>query len=280
VTVARSVGRARILYVTDLDYPARGRAYGDEDRFVTAQLGDRFDITVCHPTEAEARMAGFDAVVVRNSGPVLRYQAAYDSFRVAAIASGARVYNELTGRADMIGKQYLVDLTMVGAAVIPTVDRPDDVDRLPVATRYVVKPKLGSDSIGMRMLGRDEIDGTDLSGMIVQPAVDFVHEVSFVFVDDALQYALVAPDPERRWELRPFDPSPDDARFAQWFVRWNAIRHGIQRVDACRTADGRLLLMELEDLNPYLSLDVVDASVRDRFITAMGDAIDRLIRSH
>ena len=271
------MSRPSILYVTDPDYPAKGRTYGDEDRFVTSRLAAHFDVTLCHPTEAEGRMAGFDAVVVRNSGPVLHHQAAYDSFRAAAIARGTRVYNELTGRADMVGKQYLVDLSVAGAPVIPTVDRLADVDRLPPATTYVVKPKLGSDSIGMRTVDRRELDDTDLTGMIVQPTIDFVHEVSFVFVDDQLQYALHAPDPARRWELRPFDPSPEDRDVAEWFIRWNAIRHGIQRVDACRTRDGGLLLMELEDLNPYLSLDVVDPSVRDDFIAAMRGAITRLI---
>ena len=50
------------------------------------------------------------------------------------------------------------------------------------------------------------------------------------------------------------------------FIEWNTIENGIQRVDACRTRDGRLLLVELEDLNPYLSLLELDRKTRERFM--------------
>ena len=79
--------------------------------------------------------------------------------------------------------------------------------------------------------------------------------MSFYYVDDAFQYALYAPDPDRRWVLEPYEPSEADLAFARRFIDWNTLDHGIQRVDACRTRDGDLLLVELEDLNPYLSLD-------------------------
>ena len=51
------------------------------------------------------------------------------------------------------------------------------------------------------------------------------------------------------------------------FIDWNTIDKGIQRVDACRAKDGRLLLVELEDLNPYLSLLEVNDQTRDLFMT-------------
>ena len=50
------------------------------------------------------------------------------------------------------------------------------------------------------------------------------------------------------------------------FVRWNTISHGIQRVDACRTHDGKLLLVELEDLNPFLSVLDLDEETRAEFM--------------
>ena len=80
--------RPRLLFVTDLAYPARGRRYCDEDIFLTSRLREDFDLALCHPREALALMDGFDAVVVRNSGPVLHYQDAYDAFRDRATASG------------------------------------------------------------------------------------------------------------------------------------------------------------------------------------------------
>ncbi|HLL35552.1 MAG TPA: hypothetical protein VK545_17095 [Streptomyces sp.] len=271
------MSRARILYVTDLAYPARGRRYCDEDIALTSRLREEFDLALCHPRDALALMDAFDAVVVRNSGPVLAYQDAYEAFRAHALRTGARVYNPLTGRADMAGKQYLLDLTAAGFPVIPTVDRAADLERLPSAERYVVKPKLGADSIGLRVVPPADLPGLTDGTVLVQPCVDFAYEVSFYFVDHDFQYALHAPDPDRRWDLQPYEPSPDDLRFARRFIEWNGLEHGVQRVDACRAPGGELLLVELEDLNPYLSLDALPADRRDAFVAAFTASLHRFL---
>ncbi|MFG2669543.1 hypothetical protein [Streptomyces sp. NPDC048445] len=261
--------RPSLLLVTDLAYAARGRRYCDEDIFLTSRLREDFDTALCHPRDAAALLAGFDVAVIRNSGPVLHYQEAYDAFRARARELDARVYNPLTGRGDMAGKQYLVDLSRAGYPVIPTVDRVADLGLLPAADGYVIKPKLGADSAGLRFVRSPDVgpetDGTQL----IQPRIDFRYEVSFYFVDHDFQYALHAPHPERRWVLEPYAASAADLEFARSFVAWNTLDHGIQRIDACRTADGELLLVELEDLNPYLSLDRVAEPVREAFVTRM-----------
>ncbi|MGW0749912.1 hypothetical protein [Streptomyces sp. NPDC002587] len=256
-----------LLYVTDLAYPARGRRYCDEDIFLTSRLRAHFEMALCHPEDAEALLPlGFDAVIVRNSGPVLHYQRAYDSFRAAALAAGTRVYNPLTGRGDMAGKQYLLDLTAAGYPVIPTIDDPARLPELPQVPQYAVKPKQGADSIGLTFTD----DPTGPAGeILIQPRIDFAYEVSFYFVDDAFQYALYAPDPARRWELRPYAATDADLAFARAFVAWNTLSHGVQRVDACRAPSGGLLLVELEDLNPYLSLDLVPSDVQDGFVASL-----------
>ena len=273
------LARPRILYVTDLAYPARGRRYCDEDIDLTSRLREDFDLALCHPLDATSLMDGFDAVVVRNSGPVLGYQAEYDTFRERAISTGARVYNQLSGRADMAGKQYLLDLSAAGFPVIPTVGRVEDLHRLPRTDRYVVKPKLGADSIGLEIVPADRLPALTDGSVLVQPCVDFSYEVSFYFVDHDFQYALHAPDTEQRWRLEPYEPTPADREFAQRFVDWNGIDHGIQRVDACRAPDGGLLLVELEDLNPYLSLEALDDARRDAFVAALKESLRRFVRA-
>ncbi|MFJ6462827.1 hypothetical protein ACIQM0_17580 [Streptomyces sp. NPDC091387] len=277
--------RPSVLFVTDLAYEARGRRYCDEDVFLTSRLREDFDTALCHPRDAAALLDGFDAAVIRNSGPVLHYQEAYDAFRARARELDARVYNPLTGRGDMAGKQYLVDLSRAGYPVIPTVDRAADLGLLPGAEEYVIKPKLGADSAGLRFVRVPELlpalspelsseaDGAQL----VQPRIDFRYEVSFYFVDQDFQYALYAPHPEQRWVLEPYEASAADLGFARSFVEWNTLGHGIQRVDACRTADGELLLVELEDLNPYLSLDRVPEPVREAFVTRMKASLRDLL---
>ncbi|MFE7445701.1 hypothetical protein ACFU7X_35230 [Streptomyces chartreusis] len=269
--------RPRVLYVTDLAYPARGRRYCDEDILLTSRLRDDFDLALCHPRDAAALMGAFDAVVVRNSGPVLTYQDAYDDFRRRAIADGTRVYNPLSGRADMAGKQYLLDLTAAGYPVIPTVDRAEDLHRLPQADRYVVKPKLGADSMGLRIVPAKEVRDSVAGDVLVQPCVDFAYEVSFYFVDHDFQHALYAPHTDRRWQLERYEPTDGDLEFARRFIEWNGLGHGIQRVDACRAPGGELLLVELEDLNPYLSLDALDDAGRDAFVAAMKTSLHRFL---
>ncbi|MFC8898015.1 ATP-grasp domain-containing protein [Streptomyces cinereoruber] len=269
--------RPSILFVTDLAYQAQGRRYCDEDILLASRLRESFDIAQCHPLDAAALMDAFDAVVVRNSGPVLHYREEYDAFRAAAVARGTRVYNPLNGRGDMAGKQYLLDLTADGYPVIPTVDRPEDLRVLPRAERYAVKPKAGADSIGLTFVPGDRLDGLSYGDILVQPGIDFRYEVSFYYVDDAFQYALHAPDPARRWVLEPYEPTDADLAFARRFIDWNTLDHGIQRVDACRTEEGELLLVELEDLNPYLSLDRVPDRTRDAFVTAMTASLHRFL---
>ncbi|MFC4852111.1 hypothetical protein [Actinophytocola glycyrrhizae] len=267
--------RPRLLLVTDLGYPAAGRTYRDEDIDLAARLRADFAVAMCHPLDAAPLMAGFDLVLVRNSGPVLHYAEQYAEFRRVALESGTRVFSQLSGRADMAGKQYLLDLTAAGYPVIPTVDRVEDVGSLPDVPEYVVKPKLGADSVGLRFVPRAELGA--VTGQLIQPRVPFRYEVSFYFVDHTFQYALHAPDPGRRWDLVPYEPTAADLAFAQRFVDWNTVDHGIQRVDACRTEDGDLLLVELEDLNPFLSLDRVPPGTRDAFVAALTAALLRML---
>ncbi|MFI0982070.1 hypothetical protein ACH4SP_34310 [Streptomyces sp. NPDC021093] len=271
--------RPHILYVTDLAYPARGRRYCDEDILLSSRLREDFDVALCHPLDAAALMDGFDAVVVRNSGPVLHYPQEYDAFRARALEKGVRVYNPLNGRGDMAGKQYLLDLTRAGLPVIPTVDRLQDLAALPDTDLYAVKPKAGADSIGLEFVARESLPGLATGENLIQPRIDFRYEVSFTYVDDAFQYALHAPDPERRWELVPYEPSEADLDFARRFIDWNTLDHGIQRVDACRAPDGELLLVELEDLNPYLSLDRLDDRTRDAFVDSLKVSLRRFLES-
>jgi len=259
--------RPSLLLVTDLSYPARGRRYGDEDVWLSGALREHFDLALCSPLDAAALLHTFDLVLVRNSGPVIHHQQAHDAFRAEVAQRGTRVVNPLTGRGDMHGKGYLVELSAAGEPVIPTVDRREDLVLLPDADRWVVKPMLGADSIGLQVL--DSLDGVGLDGVIVQPHLDIVHEISFVFVGRRFQYAVYAPDRTRRWDLVPYATTDDDLAFAQRFVDWNTLDVGVQRVDACRTRNGGLLLVELEDLNPYLSLDLIETATRSAFTQAL-----------
>ena len=274
--------RPALLLVTDLRYPAHGRRYGDEDVWLSGELREHFDVASCSPLDAAALLGPFDLVLVRNSGPVIHHRKEHDALRAEVARRATRLVNPLIGRGDMQGKGYLVELWAAGEPVIPTVDRREDLGLLPDADQWVVKPVLGADSIGLQLL--DSLDDIEFEDTLLQPRVDIVHEISFVFVGRRFLYAVYAPDRNRRWELVPYAPTDDDLAFAQRFVDWNSLEVGVQRVDACRTRDGGLLLVELEDLNPYLSLDRVDAATRSAFtaalVASLREALDRFPPPH
>lgn len=260
------MAKPNLLFVTDLYYDAKQRRYADEDIYLTSQLRDSFNITICNPLDTKPFEDAVDMIVCRNTGPVIYYQQAYDDFRSRLIANKKVVYNSLSGQADMLGKQYLVDLCVKGYPVIPTIDDLTDLSLLPSVDAYFVKPKQGADSHGIALVNAADLDKLTLSEQLLQPNVEIVYEVSFYYIDKELQYALYAPDNQKRWQLEYYDYSAEDLAFAQEFIKWNKLDYGVQRVDACRTADGSFLLVELEDLNPYLSLLDLDESTRQAFV--------------
>ncbi|MER5949924.1 hypothetical protein ABT127_28110 [Streptomyces sp. NPDC001904] len=266
-----------LLLVTDLTYEAAGRRYCDEDIALAEWLRATWPVAMTSPRQAAELVDRFDVALVRNSGPVTGYRREYQAFRRRVAEVGTPVYNPLHARADMAGKGYLIDLTKAGAAVVPTADHLDAARLLADGNDCILKPVDGADSQGLRRVTAADLESADLTGMIVQPLVDFRYEVSFVFVDETFHYALYAPDPERRWELEPYEPSEQDLRFARYFIDWSGLSHGVQRVDACRTNGGELLLMELEDHNPYLSLLALPATTRDSFLSDLTKSLGRLM---
>jgi len=271
-----------LLWVTDLYYEAKGRNYYEEDLFLTSHLRQYFRIILCHPEDTEPFEGAVDLIVFRNAGPVAPYQDQYEAFRDRIRKLQLRTYNSLDGRADMNGKAYLLELTAADYPVIPTVDHIDQLHRLPDSTEYIIKPFNGADSHGVQRVPADRLHqalAACSQRMLIQPYIPFEYEVSFYYIDHEFQYALHAPDPQQRWKLELYDPQPADFAFAEQFIRWNHIRCGIQRVDACRTASGELLLVELEDLNPYLSLLDIPVNYSRRFISRMVQSLEQAIRA-
>ncbi len=267
----------KILYLTDLYYHAKGRNYYEEDLFLSGILKDHFDIVLCNPKNSSSFENDVDLIIFRNTGSVLNFKEVYDSFRERVKTNNLKTFNDFTGKADMCGKQYLLDLTLDGYPVIPTIDDIENIGLLPETDTYVIKPKEGADSIGLEFLTEEELIKRDLDNdILIQPAIDFEYEVSFYFINDKFEYALYAPNKEERWKLEKYSPSIGEIEFAKGFIEWNTIENGIQRVDACKTKDGELLLMELEDLNPYLSLLELDEETVEIFVSDLVDAINNL----
>lgn len=266
----------KILYVTDLYYVAKGRNYYEEDLFITSRLQQHFNIVIVNPRQAVNFLDGVDALVFRNAGCVLEYEKSYTELLRAVGERNLPTFNSFDGKGDQKGKQYLLDLQALGYPVIPTVERHTDADLLGEPEKYIVKLKNGADSVGMEILTAKELYDTKPEGKLIQPFIDFRYEVSFYYLDDEFQYAMYAPNKEKRWELTHYEPTRADLEFAQQFVKWNNMQRGITRVDACRLQDESLLLVELEDLNPFLSLGLLPEEEREQFLENFVEALKKM----
>ena len=98
----------------------------------------------------------------------------------------------------------------------------------------------------------------------------------FYFINDQFECAMYAPDKSRRWELKTYVCSEEDIDYAKKSIEPSPVKKGIQRVDACRTKRGELL-MELEDLDPYLLLDLLSDEARDKFVADKIAALKALL---
>jgi hypothetical protein len=255
-----------ILYLTDLYYEAKGRKYYEEDLYITSKLKDHFNILIGHPHQVISYIDCADLVVFRNTGPVIGYQEYFNRFVEIVKEKNILTFNSFDGKADMRGKQYLLDLTNEVFPVIPTIEKAEDLQRLGDTEKYIVKLKNGADSIGMQVLSKEALMQAKPVEKLIQPFIDFDYEVSFYYLNNEFQYALYAPDKQKRWELKEYEATSADIAFAEKFLKWNNMARGIVRVDACRLKDGRLLLVELEDLNPFLSIDLLKEQKREQFI--------------
>ncbi len=238
----------KILFVTDFYYEAKGRLYYEEHLFLTGQLRKDFDLVICNPKDMNKFTEDFDLTIFRNAGPIANFKEEYDLFR-QNISSKKTKYIQLFQWERWYERQILFNRIDKQRIWCHKNHRHlQNFDKLPESKTYVVKPKDGADSIGIEFLSKDEV---------------------FKTVDKN--------DKNRRWELKEYTPTKEDLEFAQSFIEWNNLDHGIQRVDACRDENDQLLLVELEDLNPYLSLLDISPTLRDKFVTTLKSSIKKAL---
>lgn len=258
-----------VLLLTDFSYPAKGREYYREDVELSGYLRKSFNVYISHIQDCEKLLDLVDVVLIRNTGPQVTHQ---ECLRSLKSIGDLRLFNDLSGKGDLQGKKHLLELYEAGYPVIPSFRTTREVLN---ASHYLLKPLNGADSCGVKLVDCKKLREENVDQMIIQPLIDFEYEVSFYFIGENFHYALYAPDPGQRWMLKPYPANDREVAFALQFIRWNSCKWGIQRVDACKLPNGELLLMELEDYNPYLSLDVLSETTRTSFLEALCDALLR-----
>jgi len=198
----------------------------------------------------------------------------------------------LVNSAAVIGwnsdKRYLADLDAAGIPIVPTVWVPPGAPWRPPSHDYVVKPCVASGGLGAaRYVARGvetaerhvrllHAAGQTVMVQAYQPSVDVVGETGLVFLGDRYSHAvrktaLLRADVgvvEDLWTHAVI--SPVEARAAQRRVGQRVVQAvvarcgptGYARVDVVDDAEGRPCVLEVELIEPLLSLATAPASAR------------------
>lgn len=255
-----------LLFVTNLENndPA-------EDRFLARFLSETFTVTMRSPHDADPK--GFSRMLIRNAWPNHEFTEDFRRLKTACEQSGTKAYNPFHRNNYLENKRYLGTLCQAGYPVIPTALSAAGLANIPATKSYVVKPLDGDSSRDVGTIRADQLDQVDFSRFIVQPFVKFADEISLFFVDGRFVYALKSKGPERRWDLAEFKPTDVEIAWALRFVKWNAMPYGLQRIDGCRLPNGKILLMEIEDQCPKLSLRLLSRGTRHAICKALRDSL-------
>ncbi|MAV50266.1 MAG: hypothetical protein CME93_04810 [Hyphomonadaceae bacterium] len=167
-------------------------------------------------------------------------------------------------------KSYLKQLADQGARLIPTLWL-DDASQTRAAAAFdqlgsddlVFKRQVGAGASGQYRLQRGDPIPPMPHAMMVQPFVPQIlaeGEFSFIFIEGEFCHALLKKAQPGDYRIQStyggyeveISPSADDLADAQAIMATLAAQPLYARVDMIRENDGRLLLMELELIEPYL----------------------------
>ena len=266
--------RKSILFLTDL-------TNGENEDLITIDFLKRdFNITVSYLTNLETIEDDFDLIVIRNTWPSDEskfhgYNKLSEEFFKRAKRKKLKIYNDMNANCDREGKDYLVELYKKSYPVIPSVDSLEDLHLLPQASEYLIKPKDGFSSKGIKTIQRKDLKKVELKNKVVQPKLDFKHELSFYFVDNELLYCLIfEPSKIPKWpKPKYYKPTDNDILFAKKFIEWNKMKFGICRIDTLRLHNGKLLLLEIEDASPYFSITETNKRLKELFLKKFSKSV-------
>jgi hypothetical protein len=238
----------------------------EEDIYLSYRLRECFNVVISSPFDCETIEDKADLILIRNTWPNFDYKKKMDEIKARFIEKELVTYNPLTGKGDFRGKDYLVELYSLGYPVIPSVNKVEDLSQLPETDMYFAKPKYKCDNTDTFTATRYQLSNAWLEDYIFQPYIDFICEISFYFIDGEFIYAFNTKRKVGMHDITEYSPTEEDLKFARKFVEWDNMECGLLRIDACRTKDGRLLLVELEDFEPFLYLIRVDVATTNKMV--------------
>lgn len=219
--------------------------------------------------DAEADWSVFGAAVI---GTTWDYWDRVEDFlaRLGEIEAQLPLFNPVETVRWNMRKTYLRDMEARGARLIPTlwIDQPDEasiVDAFDAlgCDDIVVKRQVGAGAFGQHRLARGGQVPPLPHAVMVQPfqsAIAIEGEYSFLFCGGVFSHALVKRAKPGDYRIQslyggvnaPVEPSAPDLISARAVIESLPDVPLYARVDMVRGADGGLLLMELEMIEPYL----------------------------
>lgn len=269
----------RVALVT---YDARPEVTDDDRLLADALVARGVSVDAVPWSDGGARWSAFDAVVVRSCWDYFHRASEFHAWLDRLEAEGVRVHNDVGVLRWNADKSYLRDLEAAGIPVIPTrwldTGSPATLRELRRETGWeelVVKPTVSG---GAHRTWRSAPDAATVhdaqlaemigaGAVMVQPLVREIEregEWSLVFFGGAYSHSVLKRprsgdfrvQREHGGSLEPAEPAAAVIAAAERAI--SAIPFGSDaplyaRVDGC-VVDGRLLLMELEVLEPELFL--------------------------
>ncbi len=255
----------------------------DEDYIIAksfAEDGHHVDILnfpVDHKLIKDYQLIVFKNAWDLNEKTYRNYFAQEAEFFKAVKKAKVPIVNTLDGKLDFAtrGKRILVDLYKQGYNVVPTIDDMKELDLLPKSDFYIVKPTIGYDGFDMKKVSAKKISKVVLKDEVVQPKLSFKSEIQMYFVNGRFMYALkYSPS---KW---PDYPDPVEVKLNRSQIKMGedlfklyGLTCSFGRVDFLELEDGKLIMLEMADSNPNMSLPYLSKKTLNKFLTAFKKAV-------
>lgn len=258
--------------------------YKIEDLFIARAFEkDGHEVTMTTVNYSEELEAIYDIVIRRNTWFDDKEKVEWYQDIIHKISKRIKEKEKLSinfnGIFDSNSKNYLIDLYNKGYQVIPSFYINSNIDDLPNAPFYLLKPLDSYDGIGQIKVKREELkeylNNEKYNQYIVQPYINKVSEIEFHFVKDKLEYALkYTPNKlDDNSKVEEYIYNESEANLAMIFAKLNPDFIGVQRIDFLETSNGELLLLEIEDAAPYLSFQDINIEKREQFLNDYKDMV-------
>ena len=162
--------------------------------------------------------------------------------------------------------KYLIDFIKKGYPVIPTFYNVDDALTKTDCDEYILKMEDSYGSgLGQMVVEREKIKEIFKHGYLIQPKLKFKSEIQNYFVGNKLMYVF-----EYIPSKYPNYPDPISIKLNNKqkdivcsIAKETGLKVGFQRIDFLKLENDDLLLLEIEDNSPHMSLEELNENYRN-----------------